>query len=54
MIQEHGKRTDAQSEKLQEVFNKELECIETTRAEEYKNWNALEEIYSRINEAEKQ
>ena len=37
MIQELRKRMDAQSEKVQEVFNKELGNIEKTKVEEYHN-----------------
>ena len=38
MIQELGKRMDAQSEKLQEVFNKELENIKKqNRVKKYSN-----------------
>ena len=56
MIQELGKRMDAQREKLQEVLNKELENIESNQTE-LKNTitemkNTLEGINSRINEAE--
>ena len=48
MIQELGKRMDAQSKKLQEVFIRELENKNTIT--EMKN--TLEGINSRINEAE--
>ena len=56
MNQELRKRMDAQSEKLQEVFNKELENIKSDQTE-LKNTitkmkNTLEGISSRINEAE--
>ena len=55
MIQEFRKRMDAQSGKLQEVFNKELENIKNNQTglkkiTEMKN--TLERINSRINEAE--
>ena len=53
-IQEFWKRMDVQSEKLQEVFYKELENIKNNQAE-LKNTinemkNTLEGINSRINE----
>ena len=48
MIQELGKRMNAQSEKLQEVFNKELENIKKqNRVKKYSNWN---EKYTRKNQ----
>ena len=57
MIQEGGKRIDAQSEKIQEVFNKELETIKKItkrhwRITEMKN--TIKWINSRINEEEEQ
>ena len=42
-IQERRKRMDAQSEKLQENFNKKLENIKNN-TEEHNNWN--EKIYT--------
>lgn len=56
MIQELGKRIDAQSEKLQEVFSSELENINihTELNKITKMKNTLHEINSRINEAEDQ
>ena len=55
MIQELGKRMDEQSEKLQEIFSKELGKIKNNQTE-LKNTitemkNILEGINSRINEA---
>ena len=56
MTQDLGKRTDAQTEKIQEIFNKELEDLKNKQTEmnntitEMKN--ALEGINSRLNEAE--
>ena len=58
MTQELGKRMDAQSEKLQDVFNKELAKIKNNQTElnnkitEMKS--TLEGIITRINEAEEQ
>ena len=56
MIQELGKRMDAQSKKLQEVFSKELKNIKNNQTE-LKNTitemkNTLEGIYCRVKEAE--
>ena len=58
MTQELGKRMDAQSEKLQDVYNKELAKIKNNQTElnnkitEMKS--TLEGIITRINEAEEQ
>ena len=37
MIQELGKRMDAESEKLQEVFNRVRKCNKLNRVDEYNN-----------------
>ena len=56
MIQDFGKRMEAQTEKIQEMFNQELESLKNKQKEinntitEMKN--TLEEINSRINQAE--
>ena len=52
MIQDLGKRMEAKIEKMQEMFNKDLEEL-TKRDEQYSNWNenTLEGIKSRITEA---
>ena len=58
MIQDLRKRMEAQTEKIQEMFNKELEDLKNKQMEmnntvtEVKN--TLEKINSRINEAEEQ
>ena len=46
MIQDIGKRMGAQMEKIQEMFNKELQDI-LNRVEQYNNWN---EKYTRRNQ----
>ena len=56
MIPDLGKRMEAQTKKIQEIFNKDLEDLKNTETEmnntipEMKN--TLEEISSTINEAE--
>ena len=58
LIQDLGKRMEAQTEKIQEMFNKELEDLKKKQTQmnnmitEMKN--TLEGINSRINEAEEQ
>ena len=55
MIQDLGKRMEAQTKKIQEMFNKQLEDLknkERWTITEMKN--TLEGINSRINEAEEQ
>ena len=64
MIQDLGKRMEANIEKMQEMFNKDLEELKNKHLEELKNkqrWtiqtemkNTLEGINSRITEAKKQ
>ena len=58
MIQDLGKRTEAQIQKIQEMFNKDLEVLKNKQTEmnyiitEIKN--SLERINSKISEEEEQ
>ena len=58
MIQNLGKRMEAQIKKIQEMFSKQLEDIKNKQTEMNntinKRKNTLEGIHSRINEAEEQ
>ena len=47
VVQELGKRMDAQSKKLQAVFNKELKNIKNNQTELKNSWN---EKYTRRNQ----
>ena len=48
MIQDLGKRVEAQIEKTQEMFNKDLEELKNKHwDEQYNNWN---EKYTRMNQ----
>ena len=48
MIQDLGKRMEAKIEKMQEMFNKDLEELkQTNKDEQYNNWN---ENYTRRNQ----
>ena len=49
MIQDLGKRTEAKTEKMQEMFTKGLEELKNKQTEMN---NTLEEIHSRIIDAE--
>ena len=49
MIQDLGKRMEAKTEKMQEIFTKDLEELKNKQAEMN---NTLEGIQSRITEAE--